>query len=377
MAQVYHHAILPLCNARDKKTEILWGIADFEHRYGRKPRGMWLAETAADTASFEALAEAGIEFTILAPEQIKAIRPIGREVYRRVDQSSLDTSRPYRIALPSGRSIVVFPYNGQLAQEVAFKGALNNGEQFAHQLIRTARQSPEGALVHYATDGESYGHHHKKGEMALAYCFKVLNECEDVTLTHYAAYLDKHPPHFEALIHEPSAWSCAHGVGRWSRNCGCVIDPANAGKQEWRVILRRALNRLRDRLATAYESALTELVSEPWALRDAWLGAELAGETEALLKRFAPKATAAEQKLIRSWVKLQRYALMMFTSCGWFFDDAAGLEPTQILRYARQAMIVHEQLTGTELESWFVGELKGMQALDPKVGDALGIWARI
>ena len=377
MAQVYHHSILPLCNARDKKTEVLWGISDFKHRYGRPPKGMWLAETAADTASLEALAEAGIEFTILAPEQIKAIRPIGAKVYRRVNQSTLDTSRPYQFNLPSGRSIVVFPYNGDLAQEVAFKGALNNGEHFAHMLIEQARHCPQDSLIHYATDGESYGHHHRKGEMALAYCFKVLNETSDVELTHYAAYLAKHPPQYEALIHEPSAWSCAHGVGRWSANCGCVIDPINAGKQEWRPILRRALNRLRDRLAQAYFMALSGLVEDPWQLRDLWLGAELEGTTEALLKTYAPSSSDEERTQIRQWVSLQRYALMMFTSCGWFFDDAAGIEPTQILRYARQAMILHETLTGKELESWFVGELEGIQALDPKIGGALGVWARV
>ena len=377
IAQVYHHSILPLCNARDKKTEVLWGLADFKHRFGRNATGIWLAETAVDTSTLEVLADAGILFTILAPEQIRAIRPIGAKVYRRVKAGTLNSTQPYSISLPSGRHISVFPYDGDLAQEVAFRGALNNGKEFAEHLIDVANQSSDEGLIHFATDGESYGHHHKKGEMALAYCFKVLNESPDVELTHYASYLNTHPPQYEALVHEPSAWSCAHGVGRWSQNCGCHINPKNKNKQEWRPILRKALNKLRDRLSTSYEEALSGYGKDPWALRDQWLAAELSNQTTALLIQFAPEASESDHLRIRQWIDCQRFALMMFTSCGWFFDDAAGIEPIQILRYARRAMTLHESLTGIELESWFVGKLKGMKGLDPNIGDALGVWARV
>ncbi|MEC7984670.1 MAG: DUF3536 domain-containing protein [Myxococcota bacterium] len=374
LAQVYHHAIMPLCNARDKRTEISWGLADFEYRYKRPAQGIWLAETAADIPTLEALADQGIQFTILAPEQCKRVRPLGWKEWQTVKH--VDTTQPYRISLPSGKSICVFFYHGDLAQDVAFRGALNNGEDFGKRIISVAMKSGEGRLTHYATDGESYGHHHRYGEVALAYCLKTLVDQEGIEITNYASYLSEHPPVMEAEIHAPSSWSCAHGVGRWSRNCGCVIDPRNAGKQEWRSDLRAALNWLRDRLKLVYEIQVGALVNEPWLLRDGWMKAELEGNLDGWIQQNAKDTLRGEDvETIRSLMEIQRHALQMFTSCGWFFDDPAGIEPVQILRYAARAMELQKQFDGTDFEEEFVQRLLNMQSLNPKYPSGLEIWA--
>jgi alpha-amylase/alpha-mannosidase (GH57 family) len=352
---------------------VIWGKEDFTHRYGRKPDGMWLAETAADTETLEILAEQGIQFTILAPEQCKRFRPIGWKEWR---EEPVDTSQPYLIRLPSGASITIFFYHGDLAQDVAFRGALDNGERFAKKIISTAQKTPEGSITHFATDGESYGHHHRYGEMALAYCLKTLSENTDVELTNFASYLASHPPAWEAEIHEPSAWSCAHGVGRWSHNCGCVIDPKNKKKQQWRGILRSTLNWLRDKLSIRFVQELELLFESPWRLRDGLLHAQLNNTCKAWIQSQAQKKLSpTEIKKVSDLLDIQTYALQMFTSCGWFFDDPDGIEPVQILRYAARAIELHHQLLGEDLEEEFVHKLSEIKGLNPELPTGFEIWS--
>jgi len=339
MAQVAHHAIIPLCNAQDKRTEIAWGIADFVHRYGRQPLGMWLSECAVDIPTLEALANAGIQFTILAPEQAGAICPPESDSWLEVNPNNLDTTRPYDISLPSGKSISVFFYHAPLARAVAFESALNDGEAFAKRIEQTVLNTPDESLTHFATDGESYGHHHRHGEMALARCLQRLriSDNEDIQLTHYAAYLSEHPAQWRAQIVQPSAWSCSHGVGRWYRNCGCVMDPKKSNQQEWRGELRHSLNKLRDQVANKYLEELGPLLHDPWKLRDRWRAADMAGNTDLLIGLEAKTALSGTQhQQIRQWMKVHEYALKMFTSCGWFFDDGEGIEPMQLRRYAKK-----------------------------------------
>ena len=221
IAQVYGHLILPLANLRDKQTQIIWGIKDFEHRFGRPPEGMWLSETAVDTETLEVLADQEIKFTLLAPRQAAAVRKLGEEEWINVNEGSLDTRQPYLCRLPSGKSIVLFFYHGGIAQGVAFEGLLNNGKQFAERVV-SAFDGDHPQLAHIATDGESYGHHHHRGEMALADCLNHIEESGWATLTNYGEYLEKFPPEFEIKIHENSSWSCVHGVERWRSACGCT-----------------------------------------------------------------------------------------------------------------------------------------------------------
>ena len=359
VAQAYHHSILPLANARDKQTEVLWGVRDFEHRFGRTPEGMWLAETAVDTPTLEVLARHGVRFVILAPRQAQAVRGPESEAWAPVDADSLDTARPYTVELPSGARIAAFFYSAAPAQGVAFGGWLDNGEKMAHHLAAS-----EGPLVHFATDGESYGHHHRHGEMGLAYCIRTLSEDLGIELTNYARELTDHPPTHTAKIHEASSWSCAHGIGRWSTNCGCSIDPARSGQQEWRPILRGAMNSLRDELAEFYIQRMAALGEDPWDMRDRYVHHLLGSEHGVRVAQDPIPVRGPGRSELLKLLELQRHALMMFTSCGWFFDDPGGLEAVQILRYAHRAICLHQELGGRSLEPFFVELLDPMKSVD-------------
>ncbi len=354
IAQVYNHIILPLANPRDQITQVLWGIRDFESRFGRKPEGMWLAETAADTASLEVLAAEGIQYTILAPRQAKAFRKIGNAAWS--PTNSIDTRRPYRCNLPSGKYIDLFFYNGDVAQDVAFNGLLNTGKGFAHRLVQAFDNNDEPQLVHIATDGESYGHHHRYGEMALADCLNTLEENDMAVLTNYGQYLTLFPPTYEAMIHENSSWSCVHGVERWRSNCGC-----NSGRpvwqQHWRAPLRAALDWLRDQLIPIYEREASLLVNDPWAVRDAYIDVIL-DRSEANISTFVnthakrPLLKGEQTQLLRL-LEMQRNTMLMYTSCGWFFDEISGLETNQILQYACRAIDYATQTGHVDLHEQF------------------------
>ncbi|HET8916453.1 MAG TPA: glycoside hydrolase, partial [Candidatus Binatia bacterium] len=249
LAQVYNHMILPLANARDRRTQILWGIRDFQRRFKRLPEGMWLPETAVDIESLEILAELGIRFTILAPHQADRVRPIGGRVWHDVSGSRIDPTQAYEQRLPSGRKIALFFYDGPIARAVAFEGLLSSGEHLANRLVGAfddGRNRPQ--LVHIATDGESYGHHHRFGDMALAYALNTIESNQLAQLTNYGEYLERHLPTHQVEIIEKTSWSCFHGIDRWWSNCGCNSGGRPGWNQEWRTPLRGALDTLRDSL---------------------------------------------------------------------------------------------------------------------------------
>src|SRR5499426_2680380 len=276
IAQAYNHAIIPLCNSRDKYTQVYWGIRDFEFRFGRKPEGMWLPETAVDLETLDILARLGLRFTILSPYQAKRTRKIRGRAWKDASGGKIDPSMPYEVRLPSGRRIVVFFYDGPISQAIAFEGLLERGENLADRLTSAfsdARTWPQ--IVHIATDGETYGHHHKRGEMALAYALHHIESNNLAKLTNYAEYLDRHPPTQEAEIWERSAWSCAHGVDRWMNNCGCNSGGHPNWNQEWRAPLREALDWLRDTIAPQFEEKSREIFRDPWAARDAYINVVL------------------------------------------------------------------------------------------------------
>ncbi len=356
IAQVYNHAILPLANTRDKETQVIWGIRDFEYRFNRKPEGMWLAETAADTESLELLAKHGIRFTVLAPRQAKAIRRIGKDEWTPVNTNTIDTRRPYICNLPSGKSIVLFFYDGDIAQGVAFNGLLNDGRKFAHRLIDSFDMgSPEPQLVHIATDGETYGHHHKHGDMALAYCLDYIQRNKISNLTNYGEFLAKFPPAFEAQIHENSSWSCVHGVERWRNDCGCHSGGKPAWNQKWRGPLREALDWLRDELITIYETGCEPILHDPWRARNDYISVILRRDDDTIRRFFRDHCKAqVEQNQVLRLMEVQRNAMLMYTSCGWFFDEISGIETTQIMQYACRAV----QLAKVNLEAEFLSRLE-------------------
>ncbi len=359
MAQVFNHMILPLANRRDKETQVIWGIRDFERRFKRKPEGMWLSESAVDTESLEVLAEQGILFTVLAPRQAKATRKKGDTDWRDVNDQTVDTRKAYKCSLPSGKSIVLYFYDGNIAQGVAFNGLLFDGKQFADRLIKGFKEDDSSAqLVNIATDGESYGHHHKSGDMALASCLDEIERNEHVTLTNYGAFMAKFPPVHEAQIIENSSWSCVHGVERWRENCGC-----NSGKpgytQTWRKPLRESLDWLRDTLAEIFDREGRKLFRDPWEARNEYIKVILRRSDETV-KRFIKGHAVADVDINKALrlMELQRHAMLMYTSCGWFFDEISGIETVQVIQYACRAIQLSKQLTDQDLEAAFLTRLE-------------------
>ncbi len=376
MAQVYGHAILPLASARDQKTQVIWGARDFEHRFGRRAEGMWLAETAVDTPSLEALAQEGVKFAILAPHQARRIRPLTaageREPWRDA-RVGVDTTRAYQARLPSGRTIALFFYNGEISRAVAFDGLLQSGERFADRLVSAfdAGEARAGArLVHIATDGETYGHHHRHGEMALAWALDRIDSQGLAKPTVYGRFLALHPPEWQVEIAEETSWSCAHGVERWRSDCGCRMDGRT--NQAWRRPLRRAFDDLGERLALAYEREAGRLLHDPWAARNASLELTLDPSDRAREKFFSEQAARpldrAERLRALGLLEMQRAAVLMFASCGWFFDDVRGLETEQILRFAGRAIELGERLCGESFEAPFLAELSQAKSNDPASG---------
>ena len=272
MAQAYNHMILPLANRRDKETQVRWGIRDFERRFARRPEGLWLPETAVDVETLEVLAGEGLAFTVLAPSQATRVRPIGGRAWKDVSGARIDPSRAYEARLPSGRRIALFFYDGPISRAVAFEGLLRKGEYLAGRLAGAFSEGRDWAqLVHIATDGETYGHHHRQGEMALAYALRHIEAQGLARLTNYGEYLERHPPTHQVEIFDRTAWSCVHGVGRWWTDCGCNSGSYPGWNQAWRTPLRNALDWLRDELAPRFESAAGELLKEPWRARDAYV----------------------------------------------------------------------------------------------------------
>ena len=361
MAQIYNHIIMPLANAEDKLTQVKWGIYDFESRFGRKPEGMWLSETAVDTATLEVLSSEGILFTILAPRQLAAIRKMGENDWVDINESNIDTTHPYKVLLPSGNQISIFFYDGVISQKVAFDGILNDGEVFANAFIQAGEKAPDNALINIATDGESYGHHHHYGEMALSSCIEHINKNPNFIITNYGNYLALFPPTFEARIHENSSWSCYHGVERWRSDCGCNTGGHPGWNQQYRKPLRDGLNWLRDELTKVFLSKGAAIFKDLMAAKHDYISVVLNRNTT-FVKNFLQKhlKEAFEEELGMNALKLlemERHANLMFTSCGWFFDEISGLETVQILQYARRA-VTHAEYFGATIEHDFRKKLE-------------------
>lgn len=362
IAQVYNHMILPLANRRDKYTQIFWGIRDFEHRFNRKPEGMWLPETAVDLESLDIMAELGIAFTILAPHQALRVRPVGTTDWTEVANGRIDPTQAYKLVLPSGRSMALFFYDGPISRAVAFEGLLNQGEAFAHRLLSGFSEDGRPQLVHIATDGESYGHHHPHGDMALAYALHYIEANKLATLTNYGEFLEKYPPTWEVEILENTSWSCAHGVERWRSNCGCNSGGHPGWTQEWRAPLREAMDWLRDSMISKFEDKGRALLKDPWTARnhyiDVILDRRLEKIGEFLAKHAHHSPSEEERTTVLKLLELQRHAMLMYTSCGWFFDELSGIETVQVIQYAGRVVQLAQELFGDNIEPLFVERLE-------------------
>ena len=399
IAQVYNHIIMPLASHRDALTQIRWGIADFEHRFGRRPEGMWLAETAVNRGVLDLMAAEGIKFTILAPHQCARIRPLQTNSEQRsaddwteTPDASVDTTHPYLVQLDEGRSITVFFYDGPASRAIAFEGLLNSGEAFARRLLdgfhapTSDSPAPAAQLSHVATDGESYGHHHRYGEMALSYAMHWIESDSDsnsnARLTNYGEFLANFPPQWEAEVAEDTSWSCAHGVERWRSDCGC-----NGGKlgwnQKWRAPLREALDLLRDATAPLAEDFAAPLLTDLWAARDAYIDVVLDRSTASKDRFFARhatrKLTPEERTSVLELMELERHTQLMYTSCGWFFDEISGIETIQIIAYAGRVLQLAAKLfgpPGVALEARFLEILARAKSNLPEFGNGAEIYRR-
>ncbi|HEV8510934.1 MAG TPA: DUF3536 domain-containing protein [Gemmatimonadales bacterium] len=340
LAMPFHHIILPLASRRDKETEVRWGIDDFRRRFGRDPVGFWLPETAVDRETLDVVAAAGIAFTVLAPHQVS---------------KAPERGLPATIALDGGRSIAVFAYNGGLSHGVAFGGLPTDPNRFTEALSGT----PPGAIAAIAVDGETFGHHHKSADQGLATTLGRLQHSDKVQVSNFAAALAAHPPTGTVELVAPTSWSCAHGVERWRSACGCRMDQNAKRQHDWRAPLRAAVDWLAAEVHGIYEREGADLPGGPWAFRDA------AGAT-------GPVNGGRDDTAARL-VEMERGVLRSMTSCGWFFDDFAGLEGRQVLRYAAHAIALAGPESG-RLEAGFVKKLGDAKSNDPNAGSAADLF---
>lgn len=372
LAQAYNHMIMPLANRRDKYTQIFWGIKDFVKRFDRHPEGMWLPETAVDLDTLDIMAEQGISFTILTQYQARRVRKIGGNDWQEAGNRGIDPSMAYQLRIPtSGRIINIFFYDGPISQAVAFDHLLSNGERFAQRLMDGFSQShSRPQLIHIATDGETYGHHHRHGEMALAYALDYIETNKLARITNYGEFLEKYPPTHEVEIHENTAWSCAHGVERWQNNCGCSTGMNSEWSQAWRAPLRQSLDWLRDTLAPLYEKYTQEYLKDPWDARnqyiDTILDRSLENQDDFLSKHTNRKLNTMEQVTVLKLLEMQRHAMLMYTSCGWFFDEISGIETIQALQYARRVIQLAQELFKKPFEPHFLEILALAKSNIPK-----------
>ncbi|NJN17125.1 MAG: DUF3536 domain-containing protein [Oscillochloris sp.] len=379
MAQCYNHIIMPLASARDKRTQVIWGVRDFTARFGRDPEGMWLPETAVDLETLDLMAEQGVRFTVLEPGQISFVRPLGAPIWSDVRGGRIDPTRPYLVRLPSGRSIAVFVYDGPVSRAVAFERLLSSGDTFAHRIAGTFNDGRAWAqIAHIATDGESYGHHHRHGEMALAFALRHIEDRRLAKLINYATYLAKYPPDQEIQVVERTAWSCVHGVGRWSENCGCNTGGSPGWNQNWRAPLRAALDWLRDTLTPYYEELGGKLLRDPWLARDDYIAVVLDRSPEAvgvfLGRHGIGKLDETQRIQTLKLLEMQRHLMLMYTSCGWFFDDLSGIETVQVIQYAGRAIQLAEDLFGAAVERQFLDRLALARSNVPSQGDGRAIY---
>jgi alpha-amylase/alpha-mannosidase (GH57 family) len=404
IAQAYGHAILPLCNERDLRTQLRWGIADFKHRFGRRPEAMWLPETACNDAVMSALIDEGLRFVILAPHQAGRARsyrtrsgpgsPAGQPGWgggcdgvdgadwRDANEQGIDTGIAYRYSHRdcSDRSIAVFFYEGPTSRAIAFENLLKSSRGFVDRLAQMA----QGNLVNVATDGETYGHHFKFGDICLAHALEIEAPARGFDIRNYGEYLDQHPAIFEVEINNGhdgygTSWSCPHGVGRWTRDCGCHTGGEKGWNQGWRTPLRQALDFLRDENVSRFDATRGTLFVDPWQARDESIALVLDqyhSREQFLFAQAGRWLSSEEQWRALRYLELQRMLLLMYTSCGWFFNDLSGIETIQILKYAGRAIDLMEQLGLPPVRERFLKILAEAKSNLAELGNGADIFER-
>ena len=394
IAQVYNHVIMPLTGRRDQVTEVLWGIRDFEHRFKRKPEGMWLPETACNYATVKVLIEFGIKFIILSPAQAERIRKMGGKKWIDVSAGTIDTRKPYRLFLKNregktvrGKHIDVFFYNMPLSQAVSFEDVLVDAKSFADRIeSHFDPNDPAPQLMSIVTDGESFGHHRSFADMGLAYLLKYELPKRNIRVVNYASYLELNPPDWTVEIKtgkngEGTSWSCSHGVDRWKDDCGCTTSSRPGWDQRWRAPMRMALDKLRDELARIYEEEGGKIFKDPWTARNDYIDIILDRSPEKIEAFFKShlKVKLTHDVVVRglSLLEMQKHSLLMYTSCGWFFAEISGTEAVQNILYAARAIQLARELTGKNLDGLFLPTLKEARSNLREYGDGWGVYEKL
>ena len=383
IAQGYNHLIMPLASKRDQQTQVIWAIRDFEYHFHRKPEGMWLPEAAVNMEVLQTLSEQGIQFTILAPHQARRIRKVGAEEWMDTGQGNIDPTLGYKCFLKDGRSIVLFFYDAPISFSIAFDRVLQSGDYFVQRIMKgfnDGRVWPQ--ILNLATDGESYGHHFKFGEMALTYALDYIERNNVAKLTNYGEYLEKYPPKFQVEIFENSSWSCAHGVQRWRANCGCNSGRFFGWNQQWRQPLREGLDRLKVALDEVFEREVSRYLENPWAARDGYIGVILdrsQEKVEQFLTEYQKRHLEAHERVqALKLLEMQRCGLLMFTSCGWFFDDISGIETVQILKYAARAIQLAQEVGASpDMGKVLLDKLAEARSNLPEMGSGADIFKKV
>ncbi|MBM4284928.1 MAG: DUF3536 domain-containing protein [Deltaproteobacteria bacterium] len=393
IAQAYNHAILPLASPRNRETEIIWGLKDFQHRFGRPAEALWLPETGVDYPTLADLVAHGLRYVILSPYQAKRVRPLSGGAWEPVQGHTLDTTQAYRCFLPGPAGEVIRPkyldvffYNGNVASDLSFGDLLQDSYRLVDRLAAGFNpELPRPQLLHVATDGENYGHHKKFGELALAHALVQVLPERGFTLTNYAAFLEGAPPRMRVELDlgadgRGSSWSCPHGVGRWMEDCGCSTGGPPTWNQRWRAPLREAFDFLDERLAAIFEAEGERYFRDPWAARNAYIDVILERRPEVLEEFFSrqgsPGLDPADWLPALRLLEMQRHALLMFTSCGWFFADLAGLETLQVMKYAARALQLGENFSREPLEEPFLRILEQAVSNQPEEGTGRRIYER-
>ncbi len=346
IAQIYNHIIMPLATREEKEIEIIWGIKDFIHRFNRNPEGLWLSETAVDLETIEILIQNNIKFIILSPTQVKKVRKIGTEKWEEVNEFSINSNRPYELKLPNGKKIAIFFYEREISSKIAFDSILNDGNTFINEIFsKFEEKNKEPQLVNIASDGETYGHHKKFAEMALAYALDQIEMKNSARIINYGYFLELFPPRFEVEIKENTAWSCAHGVERWRSNCGCRFN--NELNQKWRTPLRDAMNWLKSKVDDFFNTELPKYLKDIDQVKRDYIEVILnqyKNRRIEFIKKFQLRElTESEQISVSRILEMYKNSLLMFTSCGWYFDDISGLESIQIMKYAGRILQLFER----------------------------------
>jgi alpha-amylase/alpha-mannosidase (GH57 family) len=391
IAQGYNHTILPLDQPRNRETQVIWGLKDFEHRFRRPAAALWLPETAVNYDVLATLVDQGLKFVILSPYQARRVRPLAGGDWQAVQGHSLDTTQPYRCFLPDGvgkaakkRYIDIFFYNGNVASDLSFGDLLTDSYRLAGRLVEGYSPGlPRPQLFHVATDGENYGHHKKFGELALAHALTLVLPGNGFKLSNYASFLELAPIRMEAELYlgsegEGSSWSCVHGVGRWKENCGCSTGGQPAWNQRWRTPLRESFDFLTGKLGAIFEAEGEKYFKDPWGARNAYIEVILNRSPEVIAEFFSRQGAAGFNDQDRvpalQLLEMQRHAMLMYTSCGWFFADISGLESLQVIKYAARAMQLGQLYTSEQLEEPFLKILERGVSNVPAAGNGRTIY---